>query len=301
MKVYEALNTGRDLLIPSLKDRVFAYRVSETLLMHVLKIPKERLLIMFRDELPCRAEKSFVKLVRRRLAGEPLQYLLGYWWFYDRKFIVRKGVLIPRQDTEAVIEAIKSIEPTLPYPSTAVDAGSGSGIIGITLKLEFSRFSEVTCIDKNPKAVKLTSENARMHNASICVLKGDFFTLAASLGKRFNLVVSNPPYVKKNALKRLQAEVKKEPVTALDGGKHGINFYSRLARNGGNFLVPGGYLVLEIGDKMGNIVKKTFKNRLGWKFIRAYKDFRGCTRALIFRFLQGDPYSISGKAKKIRS
>jgi release factor glutamine methyltransferase len=280
MKVFEALNSAKKLLIPILKDKRFAYIAAETLVMHVLKIEKEKLYVIIRDDMPASSYKKFMSLVKRRAKGEPLQYLLGHWWFYGRRFEVKKGVLIPRQDTEAVIDAVKSLE--LPSGTKAADAGSGTGIIGITVKLEIPAIAEMTCIDINPKAVTLTRLNARENCAPIRLVQGDFFAFAARTKPRFGLVVSNPPYVKKSALKGLQAEVKREPKAALAAGSLGMDFYIKFAARVADYLLPGGYLVLETGDGMSRAVKSVFK---GWKFINGHKDFRGKIRAMVFKFL----------------
>jgi len=270
MKVFEALNKARNLLKPILKDKRFAYTAAETLLMHVLKIEKEKLYVIIRDEMPPAAYKKFMALVKRRAKGEPLQYLLGYWWFYGRKFEVKKGV--------------KSIEGELPAAAKAADIGSGSGILGVTLKLEIPDISEMTCIDRNPKAVRLTRLNARKNNALIRLVRGDFFAFAGRTKPRFNLVVSNPPYVKTSALKGLQREVKREPRLALAAGRQGMDFYYKFAKRAQDYLLPGGYLVLEIGDGMGAAVRKVFRGQ-GWRFIGGFRDFRGKRRAMVFRFL----------------
>lgn len=287
MKVFEALNTARNLLNPILKDKRFAYTAAETLLMHVLKITKEKLLIIFRDKLPDIKYKKFMSLVKRRAAGEPLQYILGYWWFYGRKFFTRKGVLIPRQDTEAVIEAVKSLEHDLPEGAKAVDVGSGTGIIGVTIKLECPGIIRMLCVDINPKAIALTRRNSRQNKALISCAKGDFFRLAALKKPQFGLVVSNPPYVKKTALKGLQKEVQSEPKSALLAHKNGMEYYVKFAQTGRNYLLPGGFLVLEVGDGMAGVVRRVFR-RPEWRFIRGVRDFRGKMRAVVFKRVKSD-------------
>lgn len=289
MKIFEALNTARNILTPILKDKRFAYTASETLLMHVLKIEKEKLYVIIRDDLPASVYKKFMSLVKRRAKGEPLQYLLGHWWFYGRRFEVKKGVLIPRQDTEAVIDAVKSLE--LPPDLKAADVGSGTGIIGITLKLEIPAITEMTCVDINPKAISLTRLNAGKNHASIRLVQGDFFAFAACKKPRFNLVVSNPPYIKLSALKGLQVEVKREPKSALAAGRQGLDFYRKFAERAADYLLPGGYLVLEIGDGMAAAVRRVFK---GWKFISGHKDFREKLRAVVFR-VEGGGRKVEGR------
>lgn len=284
MLIYEVLNNAAKKLLPILKDKRSARTGAETLLLHSLNISRERLYIILRDEMPEKQQRKFEKLVACRAGGEPLQYILGYWWFYGRKFFAKKGVLIPRQDTEAVIDAVKSLE--LPGGTNAADVGSGTGIIGATLKLEVPAISRMTCIDNNPKAVSLTRLNSRENNASIHTVQDDFFAFAALKKPRFNLIASNPPYVKISALKGLQREVKREPRSALAAKRQGMDFYIKFAEKGADYLLPGGYLVLEIGDGMGRAVRKVFK-RTQWRFVSGFRDFRGRVRAMVFKFLAG--------------
>jgi release factor glutamine methyltransferase len=285
MLTYEALNKAALRLYNVLKDKRFAFSAAEMLLMHALKINREKLYMIYRDRLPVQRQKKFFALIKRRVKGEPLQYILGAWWFYGREFIVKKGVLIPRQDTEALIEAVKSIEHALPPGTVAADAGCGTGIIGITLKLEIPALNQVYCIDTNPSAVKLTGANAVKNGASVKAVHGDFFAFAAIRKQRFGLVVSNPPYVAKDALKSLQKEVKREPVSALAAGKQGLYYYLKFAGEAHTFLENKGFLVLEIGDKMGRQVRKLFE-KPEWHYMGSFNDFRCVERAMVFRYLR---------------
>ena len=284
MLIYEVLNNAQKKLLPILKDKRFARNAAETLLLHALNITREKLYIILRDEFPAKQRKKFEALVGRRIKGEPLQYLLGYWWFYGRKFRTKKGVLIPRQDTEAVIEVVKYLQPALASNTEAVDAGCGTGIIGITLKLEIPEIGSMTCVDTNKKAVELTKLNARKNNARIRVLKADFFALAGSQRHRFGLVVSNPPYIAKNVFWGLQREVKREPKSALLAGKSGLEYYIKFEQYAPFYLKHGAFLALEIGDGMGAAVRKVFKRRQ-WRYVRGFRDFRGKLRAIVFKFL----------------
>jgi release factor glutamine methyltransferase len=284
MLIYEALYSAKKKLLPILKDKRFAYSAAETLLMHVLNISKEKLYVIFRDELPRKQLKQFKIIVNRRAGGEPLQYLTGKWWFYGREFIVKRGVLIPRQDTEALIDAVKSLVPGLAGNIIAADAGCGSGIIGITLKLEIPAIGQMWCIDKNSKAINLTGRNARKNKARIRLLHADFFTFAGRRKRKFGLVVSNPPYVSVTALKHLQKEVKREPESALAAGSKGMDFYVKFTRQAPEYLEKGGYLVLEIGDGMEKAVRRVFKGS-EWSYITSFNDFRCKVRVLIFNYL----------------
>ncbi len=282
MLTYEALNQAALQLYRAVKDKRFAYTAAEMLLMHAMKINREKLYMIYRDRLPAKTIKKFSSLVKRRIKGEPLQYILGKWWFYGREFAVKKGVLIPRQDTEAVIEAVKFIKHELLPGAAAADAGCGTGIIGITLNLEIPGMGPVYCIDTNPVAIKLARANAAKNKASVKAVQADFFVFAARRRQGFGLVVSNPPYVAQRTLKRLQNEVKREPRSALAAGKQGLDYYLKFAQTAHLFLFRGGFLVLEIGDKMGEKVRKVF-DKPEWKFMGSFNDFRRAERAMAFK------------------
>jgi len=204
-------------------------------------------------------------------------------FFYGNEFACKKGVLIPRQDTEAVIEAVLSL-PLKPK-TLAAELGPGSGIISVTLCLECPEIAHITAIDISKKATSLTYLNAKKHGVEgrITAKYGNFFTLARKSPSKFDIIISNPPYITKKAMSKLQKEVLHEPAAALTDKKDGLSFYKRLALEAKNILNPGGYIVLEIGDAMELKVKKVFLKD-NWSYLSTFNDFKGTKRALIFRF-----------------
>ncbi len=201
------------------------------------------------------------RLVEKRVSGYPLQYLLGEWEFYGLPFKVGEGVLIPRQDTETLVEVALDFLKTLPESErTALDLCAGSGCIGITLaKLADAR---VTLAEKSDKAFGFLRENIALNDVSgncravLCdVLDG-----GADLGDlgKFSVIVSNPPYVTKAEMERLQREVRYEPEMALYGGEDGLDFYKRLLPLYTSSLKNGGLFAVEIGDRQEHEVMRIF-------------------------------------------
>jgi len=284
MKIYEALNLAAGYIIKGrrLKKDVAKFEAAE-LLMHITGIDKPSLYARFQDKLsPINTQKLF-NLARKRASAVPLQYLTGTAHFYGNEFACKKGVLIPRQDTEAVIEAVKSL-PLKPK-TQAAELGTGSGIISVTLCLECPEIAHITAIDISKKATSLTYLNAKKHGVEgrITAKYGNFFTLSGKSPSKFDIIVSNPPYITKKAMSKLQKEVLHEPSTALTDKKDGLSFYKRLASEAKNILTPGGYMVLEIGDAMESQVKKVF-HKENWEHLSTFNDFKGMKRAMVFRF-----------------
>ena len=198
-------------------------------------------------------------LVRRRGAGEPLQTLIGTTGFYSREFKVEPGVFIPRPETERLVEtAVGLLTPTdrsLVAPRLA-DCCCGSGVIAVTLAAELPT-AEVWATDRNPRAIALTEQNAHRHGATTRVHahEGNLLEpLPANLREQLDLVVSNPPYVRRDELAGLSAEVRHDPPEALDGGEDGLDVHRALVAQAGRWLRPGGWLALEIGADQGESV-----------------------------------------------
>jgi release factor glutamine methyltransferase len=281
MKVFEALKDATVKLAKTLKEQKAAQKEAEELLMNALSITRARLYMNFHDEIPPAELKKFKSNLARRLKGTPLQYILGSAFFYNREFLVNEGVLIPRPDTEALIEAVKKYCPK--DLKEAAECGCGTGILALTLLKELPQIEKFTCFDINKKAIANTKSNARLQGLKDRVAIGgyDFFSYHKKSAKKYSLVISNPPYVKTSDLEKLQKEVQKEPRSALDGGKDGLDFYRAFYSTAPGFMAKNGILALEIGDKQEKAVRKIFAK--GWKYLETFKDFREKPRAVAFR------------------
>lgn len=218
--------------------------------------------------------KTVDPLLKRRLAREPLAYILGYREFFGRRFAVDRHVLIPRQETETVVETALEAIRKGGYRKV-LDLGAGSGCIGITLALEQPDL-EVWASDISPGALEVARANAGALEASVRFVASDLFE--GLQGERFDLIVSNPPYVAADA--PLAPEVGDwEPPAALFAGQKGLEIYERIAVESPLHL--HGEFILEVGDAQAAAVKEVFE-AAGWRFAKSKLDLLGHERALVF-------------------
>lgn len=231
--------------------------------------------------------ETFDGLISRRCRREPFQYLVGTQEFWGLEFHVNPNVLIPRPETEHMIEAVRDLFPDPRARISAADIGTGSGCLAVTLATLFPG-GKFMGIDRSPEALEMARENARRHGVEdrIEFLEGDLF--APLLDKRtpdtgLDVILSNPPYVPSDQLESLQPEVGLyEPSIALDGGKGGLDLYPRIISGAPGFLRPGGYLCLEIGmGQDGAVVEMA--EAAGLKKTRIIHDLQGIPRTLIFQ------------------
>ena len=196
--------------------------------------------ILARAEFSGDDERRIDALISRRVSGEPLQYILGEADFYGRDFAVGKGVLIPRHDTETLIEGVKKVFRK-DEKFRFLDWGTGSGCIAITILLEFPN-AEGCMIEASPEALKYARENLRRYNVEGRAEIGE------AVGS-FDLIISNPPYIPAGEIPGLMREVRDfEPRSALDGGEDGMKFYREVFELSMMRLRRGGYMILETGD-----------------------------------------------------
>lgn len=183
--------------------------------------------------------------LERRIRGEPLQYILGEWEFYGLPFKVGEGVLIPRQDTETLVEtAARFLKERDKTARRTLDLCAGSGCIGIALAKTAG--ADVICVEKSPKAFGYLEENIAMNAVPVRAVLGDVFE-KPEFGRDFDLIVSNPPYLTENDMRCLQREVEFEPKAALFGGKDGLDFYGKLLAVYPQILKNSGMFAVEIG------------------------------------------------------
>ncbi|MCW5936985.1 MAG: peptide chain release factor N(5)-glutamine methyltransferase [Fimbriimonadaceae bacterium] len=211
-------------------------------------------------------------LLERRMAHEPLAYIRGSRDFYGRVFRVAPGVLVPRQETETLVEAALG-----GLGGRVLDVGTGSGCLAITLKLERPSWF-VAAVDVSAAALRVARANAREHDAVVLFRHGDLFEPFA--GMQFGLIVSNPPYIAEGAA--LPPDVSLyEPEVALYAGPDGLAIYRRLADEAAPYLMPWGRLLVELGDGMLEAVRGVFEPR-GWVLQDVADDLGGVPRAATF-------------------
>ena len=224
---------------------------------------------------------AFWELVRRRLAGEPLQYLLGEWEFYGLPFRVGPGVLIPRPETELLVDAALKAVAGIPSPAV-LDLCSGSGCVPVAIACRRPD-ARVTGVELSPEAFRYFRENASLNGAgNVTPLLGDAFALPPEVRGPFAAITANPPYIRRGELASLQAEVQREPVLALDGGEDGLDFYRRQPGLCLPLLAPGGVLLLEIGEDQGEAVAG-LAAAAGFRQVEVRKDLSGLDRVVLGR------------------
>lgn len=216
------------------------------------------------------------------LKNEPLQYVLNEAYFYNEKYVLDGKVLIPRQDSEILVEeAIKLINKN--NFKSMLDMCTGSGCIGISISKN-SSISEVLMIDISQEAVEVAKKNVKINNAKKCkVLLSDLFS-SLNNEKKFDIIVSNPPYIKTSFIDLLDENVKKEPHISLDGGEDGLVFYRKILNDAKYYLNDNGYILFEIGYDQAEDIKKIISEFKFYDIIGIVKDYQRNDRVVICRF-----------------
>lgn len=224
---------------------------------------------------------TFQTLIDKRKKGVPLQYIIGKQEFMGLDFLVNQDVLIPRPDTEILVEnALETIKQSCQSPIRILDIGSGSGAIGVSLAYHSSN-AFVSCVDISVAALKVATQNAVIHGVDdkVQFFEGDLFSPFKN--EVFDMIVSNPPYIPDDTIASLQVEVSQyEPRTALAGGKDGLDFYKRIIKGAPKYLHNGGYLFLEIGYNQGKDVTDLLLIEKVYKGIEVIKDLSGNDRVV---------------------
>lgn len=222
---------------------------------------------------------NFEDCIKRRRNKEPLQYILGEWGFYKYLFNVKQGVLIPRPETELIVEyAVNNF--TKIYGGVIFDLCCGSGCIGISVAKQFP-MCKVFCIDVSENAVLLTEENKEKLCAyNVTVVKADLFDGFSALSlPQPDIILSNPPYIASDEIDSLQEEVKYEPRLALDGGPDGLKFYRTIAEKWFPYLSKGGFCACECGEKQARSILNIYLNTA--HNANVIKDASGTERVVV--------------------
>ena len=250
---------------------------AEILLAHVLNCRRLTLYVDFDKILPLGAVLKFNELINRRLEGVPVAYLTGIKDFMGLSFAVNENVLIPRPETEILTELVGEYLRELAREVIFADLGTGSGAIPISI-LKFVKNARAIAVDISEAALEVAKFNSQRFNVDdrIKFFCGDLF---APLTGKFDVIVSNPPYIPTSELKTLQSEVKREPQLALDGGKDGLTFYRRIISDAPKFLVDGGLLAVEVGINQALEVKNLFE-AANFVDVDIFKDLAGLERVV---------------------
>jgi release factor glutamine methyltransferase len=258
----EALAWARTKIAPS---------EARLLLRHVHRCHAAHLAAWPEEALPAAEQEIFHRLVERRAAGEPAAYLIGRREFYGRDFLVTPEVLIPRPETELLIELALA---RVPAEARALDLGTGSGVLAITLALELER-AEITALDHSRAALDVASSNAARLGAKVSFLCSDWY--AALDGRRYQLIVANPPYIAEDDPHLGMGDLHFEPREALAAGKNGLACLAHIAAGAGRHLENGGWLFMEHGYDQSAAVRG-FLVDAGFTEVVSWSDLAGIER-----------------------
>src|SRR5690606_23833758 len=275
MFVYEALNWASSFL----REKGREEGAAEIILRHVLGVSRAELFARMRDPLAEVDERRFKEMVLEHAKGKPVQYILGFEEIYGRAFTVNRSVRIPRPETEELVQSVLN-RLDGDSPLDVVDVGTGSGIIAVTLKLERPMW-HVTAIDISKEALQTAEGNAKALGAEVDFVQGDF--LQPFIGeKRFDCVVSNPPYIGLKEIPEIDPLVKDhEPDLALFSGDDGLDSYRAIIRQLPYVLKAKALVAFEIGESQGRSVQKLLKNTFPNARVEVVQDINGKDRMVL--------------------
>ena len=279
MTIKQAITKGMIMLksnnveSPKLKARL--------LLQYVLDKPRQYIIVYDNKEIDKQQQWQYFVNIEKLTKGVPLQHITHRQEFMKMDFFVDENVLIPRPDTEILVEEVIKIAQKYNSPRI-LDLCTGSGAIAISLK-KFVPNADITAVDISEKALEIAQRNAKKLETKINFLKSDLFDKLDN--KKFDIIVSNPPYIRKDEIKKLSEEVQKEPKIALDGGEDGLDFYRIIAEQAINYLKTGSFLCFEIGYNQKNDVIKIIEDEQNYKNTYCKKDLYGNDRIIITQVL----------------
>ena len=254
---------------PKLKARL--------LLQYVLKKTRQYLIVYDNEEVGKKEQWEYFVNIDKLAKGVPLQHITHTQEFMKMDFYVDENVLIPRPDTEILVEEVINIAKRIDKPQI-LDLCTGSGAIAISIAKNVQN-AEVYAIDISEKALNVASENAQRLEAKVKFIKSDLFKNLKNM--KFDIIVSNPPYIKKEDIKFLSEDVQKEPQIALDGGYDGLDFYRKISKQAIDYLKFGSFLCFEIGYDQKEEVTEIIENLEHYKGTYCKKDLCGNDRIII--------------------
>lgn len=281
MKIKEILKLGIDTLKE--KNIEEANLKARMLLSDILNKNKEYLLVHDEEDVDDNVKKVFLDKIERLRNYEPIQYILNHQEFMGLDFFVNENVLIPQPDTENLVEEVLHLVDKLNKDRNEeiriLDLCTGSGAIAISLSKLLGKKALIYASDISDEALKVAEENCMNNMVNVYFFKSNLFKKISELYK-FDIIVSNPPYIETKALENLPDEVKKEPKLALDGGEDGLKFYKEISKEAKKYLLENGYLAFEIGYNQKESVKNILKYE-EYKNIYSRKDLSGNDRVVI--------------------
>jgi len=275
MTIFEAYNsTKKKLEAAGIEDYIFE---AKQIIKHITGLNAAQILAKYNNKLSEFQQNNLIALIHQREVRYPLQYIFGEWDFYGRSFYVGPGVLVPRADTEILVEhCVEYLKKQ--GGAKVLDLCAGSGCIGITLAKECADCN-VLMVEKYDEAMRYAQKNIERNKADNAqCINGDIFESVAADGK-YSLIVSNPPYIPQNEMEDISPEAKFEPQTALLAEDNGMQFYKAIINNYKNSLENGGMLSFEVGINEFKKVTELLENA-GFKDITVKKDLNGIERVV---------------------
>lgn len=277
MQIKDVIRKGMiDLKVNGIQEPNLKARL---LMQHILNKPRQYLLVHDTDMLTLRQQVDYFKAIKKLKQGVPLQHITNMQEFMKLNFYVSQDVLIPRPDTEILVEEVINIAKKV-RAKKILDLCTGSGAIAVSLA-KYIEDSQITATDISEKALRVAKLNAKNNDVEdkITFIKSDLFKEIPK--EKYDIIVSNPPYIRKEEIERLDREVKKEPHIALDGGEDGLDFYRKIIHNSEEYLKFNGYLCLEIGYDQKIDVIELIENEEKYKDTYSKKDLYGNDRIVI--------------------
>ncbi len=265
-----------DSVKTSLKEKgIESYSLDARLILSkALDLPQIKLVTHNNDEINERELHIIEEYTKRRLRREPMQYILGHCEFMGLDFELNKNTLIPRADTENAVEIAISIIKEKGYKKV-LDIGTGSGAIAVSIGKYTD--ADITASDISRAALDMAERNARKNNVNVKFIKSDIFE---NIDDRYDMIISNPPYIERGAIADLDAQVKDhEPLLALDGGEDGLDLYRKIIDGSPHFLKKGGCIIFEIGYNQGYALYNLLKES-NFENISLSKDLAGLDRVI---------------------
>lgn len=265
--IFEAYNQcKKELDAAGIADYVFE---SKQIIKHVTGLSSAQILSRYNEQLTDFQLNNLTAIKKQRLIRYPLQYIFGTWGFYGLDFAVGPGVLIPRSDTETVVDVCLEFLKDKTAPKV-LDLCCGSGCIGIAVAAN-KPDSDVTLVDKYTETLSYAVKNISLNNVKNCKTEVSDVLDIQNGEEKYDLIVSNPPYITDEDMKSLQPEVAFEPKTALAGGTDGLDFYKAIVKNYSRLLKNGGMLCFEVGAEQAEDVKRIMSEK-GYENISFRKD-----------------------------
>ena len=254
---------------------------SEILFTQVLDCDRVSLYLNKDKSLTSSQAKRISSSLKRRINGEPLQYILGKTEFMGFEFKLTPDVLIPRPETEILVEAaIKIVQNSRFSIQNILDIGTGSGCIAISLA-KLLKDVKITAADISNESLKVAAENAKSNNVVVNFIQSDLFSSYQLRAKSYELIVSNPPYIPRDQIKSLQRELKYEPFIALDGGSDGLESYRKIIKEAPDYLNHNGILIMEMGFGQRKCIEDIFKGVKSFNIIEVIKDYNNIDRVIV--------------------